>query len=219
MFSKVLKATLICSATAMAVASLFGCHIEKESTKNYSKSFNDEIISLDVQLPWGEIEITSTNEDRASVDAQNVPDGFFAEVNNGVLKFTFSSDNKLNINKNGNDTHITLKLPEKDYSNLKLDLSSGNTTIENIKVNNIDINCNSGNINISTIKNTDLKLINECGNVNINNSTLGNIDITASASKINLELTNSKSDYFGDNSKYSLNIKNASGETNVSYNN
>lgn len=246
MFSKVLKATL-CGATAIAAATVFtGCvvitnqsNLNDIKCKSFSNSFNDKnFTKIDADIDWGILEIKPSTDNKVYVDATDVPDSFTAEIKNDTLVVDFNTDStpKKVINKK---TNITIKVPEKDYNKLNLKLGAGETSVKDLTINSIDINCGACELNMDDIKATKaLKLKGGAGEITISESTLGSldanlgigefsfngtingdIDVKCGIGDADIDLTNPKSDFEGKNSKYSLNLKEGLGDINITYSN
>ncbi len=240
MFSKVLKAAL-CGITAIAAGvALTSCeNIKKANLIDLNLSFQDNSFSkINANIYWGKLKIISSDDDSISIYAQNVPDTFKSEIKNGVLIIDFNTKNGVIAPRNAK-TSITIKVPEKDYKKLYLKLGTGNTTIKDLKISNIDVEYGTGKLNMNNVK-AD-KLINiegVKGTINISNSILGSvnadlgigrvdfegtvngdIDIECGIGDVNINLTNPESDFKSSESKYKLKINKGIGNLNISYNN
>lgn len=241
MFSKILKAT-ICGVTAVAAGvALTSCANVNVTLTDYNRTFTDSnFTEIEADISWGEFKIIPSSDNNVYVDAKDVPDTFKSEIKNGVLYINYYVKSNFKIPKDSK-TIVTVKIPEKSYNKLKLDLGSGITSIQKLDVNNnIDIDCGSGELRLTDIKsNGALDIDGGSGDINITNSNFsgldaelgsgnfslasvaiyGNIDINCGSGNVDISLINPASDFNGDNSKYKLEIDSGSGNTNISYNN
>ena len=240
MFSKVLKATL-CGATAIAAATaLTSCvSLKTANLTDFNRSFNDKSFTeIDADIDWGELKIVPSSDNKVSVDAKDVPDTFKSEIKNGVLIVDFNTKDGTVAPKNAK-TSVTIKVPEKEYEKLDLDLGAGDTTLEDLSINTIDIDCGAGELNINNIEADEtFDISGGAGSIDISDSITGgldadlgvgefnfdgtvngDIDIKCGIGDVDIDLTNPESDFKGANSKYSLKVAKGIGKFSISYNN
>ena len=242
MFSKVLKATL-CGATAIAAATaLTSCvnvNVKEAKLDDFNRSFTDKSFTeIDADINWGELKIVPSSDNKVTVDAKDVPDTFKSEIKNGVLIVDFNTKSGTVAPKNAK-TSVTIKVPEKEYEKLDLDLGAGDTTIEDLSISTIDIDCGAGELNINNIEADEtLDISGGAGSIDISDSITGgldadlgvgefnfdgtvngDIDIECGIGNVDIDLTNPESDFKGANSKYSLKVDKGIGKFSISYNN
>ncbi len=238
MFSKILKASICGITTIAAGIAITSC--ANVTLTDYNRTFDDSnFTKINVDIDWGEIKIIPSNDNKVYIDAKDVPDSFKSEINNGVLIVSFHSKKFLNFLKpKTNKTIITIKVPAKDYEKLDLDLGSGDTTIKDLNISKIDIDCGDCKLNIKNIKTDNiLKIDGGTGSIDISESIIGglnadfgegkfnfngtingDIDIDCGIGDVNIELTNSSDDFNGSDSKYSLKVDKGIGKFNIYYN-
>jgi len=242
MFSKVLKATL-CGATAIAAATaLTSCvsiNVKEAKLDNFNRSFTDKSFTeIDADIDWGELKIVPSSDNKVTVDAKDVPDTFKSEIKDGVLIVDFNTKSGTVAPRKAK-TSVTIKVPSKDYEKLDLDLGAGDTTLEDLSISTIDIDCGAGELNINNIEADEtLDISGGAGSIDISDSITGgldadlgvgefnfdgtvngDIDIECGIGNVDIDLTNPESDFKGSNSKYSLKVDKGLGKFSISYNN
>lgn len=84
-------------------------------------------------------------------------------------------------------TYLELRLPDKRYESLKLLMTSGNTTISEFNISDIDITITSGNLFLFTIASDQIKINMTSGNSNFQNTQTQNLDLTMTSGNTDFE--------------------------------
>lgn len=75
-------------------------------------------------------------------------------------------------------TYLELRLPEKQYESFKLLMTSGNTTISEFDISDVDITLTSGNLFLFNIQSTRMTIDMTSGNSNFQNTLMQTFDLT-----------------------------------------
>lgn len=84
-------------------------------------------------------------------------------------------------------SYLELRLPDKQYESLKLLMTSGNTTVSEFNISDIDITITSGNLFLFTIASDQIKINMTSGNANFQNTQTQNLDLTMTSGNTDFE--------------------------------
>lgn len=179
--------------------------------KDVSESYSAADVSrLDLNIDWADLTVSKSSDDKIYIDAKNVPESFNAEVRGDTFSTSFN-EKKLSFHLapswlNGdNNAVIEIKLPEKEYESMVLDLGAGETklsdmecirfrvecgagevTFNDVKCETGSFECGAGEVNINRIKCSDkLNVDGGAGSVNINSSVIGGLDADQGVGELN----------------------------------
>lgn len=194
--------------------------------ENIDKTFDDEITSLEVTIPYGEV--TIKQGEKFSLVAEDVIKDSFNEttVDDGILKIEQKYDDNfldsIGIHINGLDDDnypkITITIPEGftaenfkcdfgagkiDISDLKteytsLELGAGDFSVNNLTADKIDVDGGVGKVQMENVSFSDLNLDTGVGLVDIQGKITGNSTISAGVGQIIFDIDGNEDDYYID---------------------
>lgn len=106
----------------------------------------------------------------------------------------------------GPDAYMILSVPEKEYRSLKIETSSGDSTVSSLKIGSLDIECASGDVFLSDVTATSTEIDTSSGDIHIKDSDIGSAMLDATSGDVQLRSTDAKA----------LNIELTSGEISLS---
>lgn len=165
------------------------------NTADYSNSFSAENVKdIDLDIKWADLTISQSEDDNIYIDAQNVPEGFKAEVRNGTFMTDYNIKSRLFIHlpsifsDSDYNTTIDIKLPEKQYRSFILDMGAGESNISDIECKDLKMNCGAGRVHFENIDCSSCDIDCGAGEViadNINCKNIFKIDGGAGSININ----------------------------------
>ncbi len=162
--------------------------ISDNSSENFitvEDKFNiEEIENIELNSSVEDIEILQGEEFK--VVAQNVPDSYTCELNENTLVINSRNDkNKFKIKK---DSSVKVYVPDEfKFKKGILKLGVGETRIESLMTDVLDIECGAGEVNIQYIEANERADINcGVGEFNIENSKLSNVDFSSGVGEVNI---------------------------------
>ncbi len=84
-------------------------------------------------------------------------------------------------------TYLELRLPDKQYDSLKMTLTSGNTTISEFDISDVDITITSGNLFLFNIQSERMTIDMTSGNSNFQNTFTQTLDLTMTSGNTDYE--------------------------------
>lgn len=186
-FQKVIKGLAIAFALFLvvniffgilsALGIVFGISDVFNNTKltDINKQFESSYIKkIDISSDISKIQILEG--DTLRVEATNVSENIQLEEMNGRL--VIKEKRKSNFFKSNKTSEIKLYIPKNLYiESFKLDSGVGDTDIEYLIADKVDLNLGVGNISISNIKSNDTKINAGVGNILVTSGEIGNSDI------------------------------------------
>lgn len=193
----------------------------KKVNETYS---GDKITDISIDYAAGLLVVEKSSNNDIHIMGDMVPSDVEFNVNN--ISFTVKSQpNKwTNLPYIDDKCKLTIQLPEKVYKNVKLSLGAGQSNIDNIHCNKLDIDMGVGQTNITNITSETYANIscgvgesnfNNClfstvnfdcgvGSLNFDGKIHGDANIDAGVGSCSFKLNDPESDYFfsGDNSKH-----------------
>lgn len=193
-------------------------HADKK-TVDFSKSFTDQVESLDIENSAGELKIMQG--ETFKVEATKVSEDFEARVNEEG-KLIVSDDHRgfhfLWFNFNGfhnTNSKVTVYIPADFIADeARIDTGAGNVSLEGLQADYLYISAGAGNINgdditagdvkidggvgnvtLDEVDFTDVDLDCGVGNLNINGKLLGKTKIDCGVGEVELNLSGSTKDY------------------------
>ena len=109
------------------------------------------------------------------------------EVKNGALKIRYVDTRAWYeyIGINIDSSRVSIYLPEKEYSSLKIKGSTGNVYIPiDLRFDSIDINVSTGDLHCESISAERIKLRTSTGNITVINTHCSSLDLSASTGEI-----------------------------------
>lgn len=173
----------------------FGLHIGGEASKLVKTTEIDasDIDSLNLEWTYGTMNVTSYDGNEIIIE-EKASD----EMDDDELLSIDEENGTLNI-KQKNNWHFfsffwigsktivrNIKIPEKQYDEIKAKLTSGNLDIENIEANTFDFKMTSGSIKANNLISNDLILNTTSGSMNINGS-FDNVDTYSTSGSVDVE--------------------------------
>ncbi len=165
---------------------------QNKKTIDFSKSFTEQIESLDIDNASGELKIVPG--ETFKVEATKVSEDFEARVSEDG-KLSISEDKKgfhfLWFNFNGFhslNSKITVYIPT-DFiaEEAKIDIGAGNVSIEGLKAGYLYINAGAGNINGDVLTAKDVKIDGGVGNLDLDQVDFADADIDCGVGNLNIE--------------------------------
>lgn len=172
--------------------------------KDIHQTFNSETVTkVDMDIPFGDLNITKSNDKMIHIDAENIPDEFDAKVEGTTFKTScvrkrigFITMPSFHLWGDNNAT-LNIALPEKVYASFILNMGAGETTASDIECgkfkidcgagevtftdvtcDNGEIDCGAGQVNINDMDCKEkLDIDGGAGDINVINSTLGGLDL------------------------------------------
>lgn len=151
-----------------------------QETINYSQTY-EKIENLDLDINAAEFNIMTGEEFK--IEASNINEKCKIKLSENTLKIE-DYKGSWNIN-NSKDAKITLYIPEETILNkVKIDFGAGETKIDNLNAQNIDLNLGAGKVTINNISSTKTNIDCGAGEVSIKNADVSNMKLNAGVGKI-----------------------------------
>ena len=196
-------------------------HSNNDDKETIEKTFDGDITSLEVSIPFGNIKIKEGTA--FSMEAINVAKNSFnkMQIEDGVLIIKQDYDGHaknffgINHNYDGIVPKITITVPPSynakkitievaagdleilnitsDYT--KLELGAGNVDITKLASENIEINGGAGNLIMNDVNLNNMKLEAGVGNTNVQGILTGEIKIDSGVGNVEVEVVGNEDDY------------------------
>ena len=160
-------------------------------TVNNSYDLTEDFEDIDINISITNLEIKIANVDKCNVTCVEKEKQYHeVKVENKTLII-----NKIDKRKwyekffmfDIERMKIVITLPNKDYKNLNLKTSTGDTIITDLILNNINLEASTGNINLENIKSADAYIEASTGDLNLKNITSTNVELKTSTGNINFK--------------------------------
>lgn len=153
--------------------------------KDYSNGFDgDKVNDIDLDIGWGKVIIEKNTYDDISVDAEDVPEKFSAEISGDKLtvkcntKITKTGSLVSFISRNDYDPVVKIMLPEKDFERISLSLGAGDAVLSGMSCSALEIDCGAGDVTLNDITcSGKIDIDGGTGDIDINNAVAGGVDL------------------------------------------
>lgn len=204
--------------------------IDSSGLKTYNKVIEDNINYVDMDWTSGSVRILKSNDDtiklieKTSGNKQRLS----YDVNGDRLRIRQKASGFLIFNFSPKKTYLEVYLPEKQYSKLDFDFTSGGYEISDIKAVDINIDSTSGRIDMNNIVSDSLDVDITSGKFFFNGGAK-NIDfsMTSGSGEISTSLVPERLDvnttsgnakvYIPDNNGFSVYLNKTSGKFNSDF--
>lgn len=160
--------------------------IDKSEVINYTEEYDiEQINSLYVDSSIAKLEIYES--DKIAVEATDVTKKFSSKVENGKLVIKETAKTNISINGQVNPV-IKLYIPKGFvFDNVDIDSGVGDTTIESLQADVVEMSTGVGNLTIDYIDvKSKIDIESGVGKLNIKNSILNNLSFEAGVGEYNI---------------------------------
>ncbi|MGN0675673.1 MAG: DUF4097 family beta strand repeat-containing protein [Oscillospiraceae bacterium] len=191
----------------------------------------DDINKLDITVSIGEF--TVKKGEGFSISAEYIkPESLNIEVTDGCLTIDYSPEFSLinfDFSNIGNDSEITITVPENVYESIDFSVHAGNLNVENVASNRFILDFTAGDAqfeNVSALQSAQIKMT--AGECYFINSKFNNANIKMTAGDMNFDVCRLSGDnsidmtagelnmtLVGKRSDYKINIDKTAGEVNI----
>ncbi|REK69111.1 DUF4097 family beta strand repeat-containing protein [Paenibacillus paeoniae] len=106
----------------------------------------------------------------------------------GTLQLSLKSDRGFRFGFGLNGVKMTVELPEKTWSQLSVDLNSGNLAVQGINAENTKLHTNSGNVKATELKTSNNLIVTvNSGNLNLRSITAKSMDLTTQSGNLSMK--------------------------------
>lgn len=160
--------------------------IDKSEVINYTEEYDiEQINSLYIDSSIAKLEIYES--DKIAVEATDVTKKFSSKVENGKLVIKETAKTNISINGQVNPV-IKLYIPKGFvFDNVDIDSGVGDTTIESLQADVVEMSTGVGNLTIDYIDSkSKIDIESGVGKLNIKNSILNNLSFEAGVGEYNI---------------------------------
>ena len=160
--------------------------IDKSEVINYTEEYDiEQINSLYIDSSIAKLEIYES--DKIAVEATDVTKKFSSKVENGKLVIKETAKTNISINGQVNPV-IKLYIPKGFvFDNIDIDSGVGDTTIESLQADVVEMSTGVGNLTIDYIDvKSKIDIESGVGKLNIKNSILNNLSFEAGVGEYNI---------------------------------
>lgn len=160
--------------------------IDKSEVINYTEEYDiEQINSLYIDSSIAKLEIYES--DKIAVEATDVTNKFSSKVENGKLVIKETAKTNISINGQVNPV-IKLYIPKGFvFDNIDIDSGVGDTTIESLQADVVEMSTGVGNLTIDYIDvKSKIDIESGVGKLNIKNSILNNLSFEAGVGEYNI---------------------------------
>ncbi len=165
-----------------------------------SYEFTDDIESISIISETADIEFNISKDDKCRITAyEHEKEIHEVALKNGKLTVTYTDKRKwyehISLFSFGDSTRLTISLPEKKYSYLMIDESTGDINIpEGFAFGNIDINVSTGDVKCYASADERYRIEASTGNIKVENASANNFILTVSTGHIEAKDLKCKTD-------------------------
>jgi lia operon protein LiaG len=181
--------------TLVSVSASGGFSLETYSVHDQAVVKNKEISQIEIDISSSDLTVHPTSEDEITVEfigkiSKKLKKKLKLDVeeNAQTLKIALEGEEqiKFNIGVLIVDTNVELLLPEKIYDSIKIDTSSGDILVKELKANETLFETSSGEIKIDDLESPKNQFFTSSGEMELSNIT-GNLSAESSSGDIIVE--------------------------------
>lgn len=164
---------------------------EESQTKTLDLS---QIDTVDISVDAAKLEIVKTQGTTAEILLETSKAAwnhrtFKAEASGSTASIDVSYRDNVNLDLKGiAHTKVTIRLPEKNYKKLKLNLNAGDFSMDSINCDETEVDLNAGNVEINNVSGKKLNITNNAGNAEIHEGCRFTDEIIAKVNAGNISL-------------------------------
>lgn len=160
--------------------------VDESEITSFSETYNiEQITSLDIDSSIAKVEIYES--DKVAVEATDITKKFSSKVEDGKLVIKEKSKTNVSINGQVNPT-IKVYIPKGTiFDNIDIDSGVGDTYIESIRANTINISTGVGKLDVDYMDaKSKIDIEAGVGKINIKDSILNNLSFEAGVGEYNI---------------------------------
>lgn len=168
--------SIICLGTMVAAGFDFSKFDNSVYVEN-TYEFDVPIQNLSIDLDYADISILPSKSSKTKVvcfEKEDYP--HTAKVKNDTLSITKKDAPWFRDIFTFKKIEITVYLPEKSYTSISIDNTTGDTFIDSINAQNIKIECSTGDVTLSDLESADVEIETTTGNTEFQNVTAHRVE-------------------------------------------